>query len=181
MTTPIEELIREHAHIRKLLQLVEKEIDKVAHEATPNVSLLMDIMQYLTRYVDVAHHPLEELLIARYEETAGTDNDAVEECKRQHVNLGESGREFSAVVEAVREEQLVERVQFERVGRRFVQAQYDHIDLEENRVFPALAEALDEKAMQEVADEMAARRDPLFGGIVEKEYSQLYDYIIRSA
>jgi hemerythrin-like domain-containing protein len=181
MSKPIEQLNEQHQNIAKLLHLLEHEIDRVAGEDTPNVSLLLDIMQYLTRYVDVAHHPLEELLIARYEEKEAPENEEVKECKRQHKELVALGREFMAVVEAVREEQLVERVEFERIGRNFVEAQLAHIDLEEGKVFPTLKKTLDDEEMESVAAEMASRRDPLFGGIVEKEYSQLYDYIIRSS
>ncbi|KAA3633758.1 MAG: hypothetical protein DWQ08_01420, partial [Proteobacteria bacterium] len=109
------------------------------------------------------------------------ENREVEECKRQHHQLGEMGREFMAVVEAVREEQLVERTVFARVGREFVEAQLAHIDLEEGKVFPALRQVLSEDEMSAVFEDMDSRKDPLFGGIVDKEYQQLYDYIIRSA
>lgn len=181
MTRPIELLNQQHRNIAKLVHLIEKEIDRVTDEENPNVSLLLDIMQYLTRYVDVAHHPLEELLIARYEKKEATENDEVEECKRQHKMLWDLGREFMAVVEAVREEQLVERTEFSRIGREFVDAQLAHIDLEEGKVFPALGKVLDDDEMMAVSDEMEHRKDPLFGSIVEREYEQLYDYIIRTA
>lgn len=181
MTNPIELLNEQHRNITRLVHLIEKEIDRVRDEETPNVSLLLDIMQYLTRYIDAAHHPLEELMIARYEEVEAPENREVEECKRQHKELWELGREFMAVVEAVREEQLVERTEFARIGRQFVEAQLAHIDLEEGKVFPALRKALSDDELQKVADDMEHRKDPLFGGIVEKEYQQLYDYIMRSA
>jgi hemerythrin-like domain-containing protein len=181
MTTPIDQLKEQHLNIARLLRLIERELEKVSSEGTPNVSLLLDIMQYLTRYVDVAHHPLEELLIERVEQSEESANGELAECKRQHKSLADLGRSFSAVVEAVREEQLVERTQFASAGHEFVNAQLAHISLEESKVFPTLKRALNDEEMIAIGEEMESSRDPLFGGIVEKEYQQLYDYIIRSA
>ncbi len=181
MSNPFEILNEQHQNIAKLIQLIEREIDRVDDEDVPNVSLLMDIMQYLTRYVDVAHHPLEEALIARYKEKWETSTEEIDECQRQHHSLVDEGRDFMAVVEAVREEQLVERSQFSITGREFVEAQLDHINLEESKVFPELKARLDEKELEAVAAEISSRKDPLFGSIVDKEYQNLYDYILRSA
>ncbi|GJL82226.1 MAG: cation-binding protein [marine bacterium B5-7] len=181
MTQIFEELNNQHKNIVTLIHMIENQIDRVANEEMPNVSLLLDIMQYLTRYVDVSHHPTEELLIARYEQSEAPENHEVHECKLQHRQLLGLGREFLAIVEAVREEQLVERVEFERVGREFIQKQLDHIDLEEGKVFPVLKKSLNKKALKEVREELAQSKDPLFGDIVDKEYQKLYDYIIRSA
>ncbi len=181
MTNAIDVLNEQHKNIAKLIHLVEKEVDRVADEDTPNVGLLLDIMQYLTRYVDVSHHPLEELMMEHYEKKVPSENQEVSECRRQHQRLMELGREFMAVVEAVREEQLVERVEFTRIGSEFVEAQLAHMDLEEGKVFPELRRTLGDQELDEVTNEMINSRDPLFGGIVEKEYQQLYDYILRSA
>ncbi len=181
MSKPLDVLHEQHRNIARLIDLLEREIGVVENGGNPNVSMLQDIMQYIIRYVDVAHHPLEERLIARFEEAEGQSVGEVEECKKQHEEVISLGQNFNAVVEAVREEQLVERTEFVRAGREYIDFQRKHMDLEEGRVFPTLKRALSDEELQAVGDEVEQSRDPLFGGIVEKEYKQLYDYIIRSA
>ncbi|MFT5112149.1 MAG: hemerythrin-like domain-containing protein [Parasphingorhabdus sp.] len=49
--------------------MIEKEINKIDNEIMPNVSLLLDMMRYLNRYVDIVQHPIEDLLIERLEKS----------------------------------------------------------------------------------------------------------------
>lgn len=181
MTQPFDTLNLQHQNINRLITLVEREIDVVEHGGMPRVAMLKDIMQYVTHYVDVTRQPFEERLIERAHAVGGAAKADLAECRRQHETAVDRAREFTAIVEAVTEEQLVERTAFVRIGRDFVDAQRLHIALEEDTVFPALRRALGEDELETVGDAVEHARDPLIGGIVEREYRQLYDYILRSA
>jgi len=181
MTGLFETLTTQHKNIHKLVTLIEKEIDRVDDGEMPNIELMADMMQYLIRYVDVAHHPLEETLMSIYESETDSTDESVATCKAQHKQILALGQTFSAVIEGVREEQLVERQQFVEAGRDYVETQMEHMNLEEGKVFPVLRAALSDEQIKQADSEISSSRDPLFGAIVEDEYQKLYDYIIRSA
>lgn len=181
MSDLFETLTEQHRNTLKLIRIIEKQIDRVEDGESPDLNLMADIMQYLTRYVDTAHHPLEEALIDLYLESVEEPSAAVLSCREQHGVLAELGREFNAIIEGVREEQLVERKLFTRVGRAFIEKQIEHMDLEEGSVFRSLKDTLAREQLEQAVASVARGRDPLFDTIVESEYSKLYSYILRSA
>jgi hemerythrin-like domain-containing protein len=180
MSQLFDTLASQHKNIFRLLSLIEAQIDCVEADEMPNVNLMLDIMQYLTRYVDAAHHPVEEALMDLYENQVSEADACVALCHSQHDKILELGRSFGAVIEGVREEQLVERQQFIKAGRDYVEYQLEHMNLEEGQVFPLLRATLQNPQIEAVGESITASRDPLFGKIVEKEYQKLYDYILRS-
>ncbi len=181
MTKPIDTLNLQHQNIGRLIALIEREVDVVDDGGMPRVAMLQDIMQYINHFMGATQHSLEERLIARAEAVGTAGKADLDECRRLRDAAATCGRTFAALVEAVREEQLVERTGFVRAGRDFVEAQRRHFAVEEDKVFPALRRVMREDELEALGDELERERDPLLGGIVEKEYRQLYEYILRSS
>lgn len=180
MTKPIEMLVDQNRDVDRLVELVEREIGRVEDGGMPNTALLLDIMQYITRYADVFHQALERRLLAKLSSKAG-EREALDACQQDQRAMQQRAQDFVAVLEAVREEQLVERETFVREGRAFVEARRRYVDRDEATVLPALARGLADADIAAVEHEFRHRRDPVLDGMVEAEYRQLYDFILRSA
>jgi hemerythrin-like domain-containing protein len=66
MANEIMRLREEHVHFRKLLDLLEKQLNFFHVGETPDYSLLTDVLHYMINYPDRFHHPTEDVIFARY-------------------------------------------------------------------------------------------------------------------
>jgi hemerythrin-like domain-containing protein len=54
----------DHRNYTRLLTVLKNDIDKLSDSATADFIRLYDIMNYMTNYPDVSHHPVEEIILA---------------------------------------------------------------------------------------------------------------------
>ncbi len=62
MSDVMDKLHADHAHIARLMSLLEEQIQLIHAEENPDAPLMQDIMAYMTHYPDLIHHPLEDLI-----------------------------------------------------------------------------------------------------------------------
>ncbi len=68
MGTVIDRLHADHANMSSLLDILDRELDVVERAGNANFEIMRDVMHYLTRYSDLVHHPMEDLVYARLAE-----------------------------------------------------------------------------------------------------------------
>ena len=76
---------------------------------------------------------------------------------------------------------LVERVVLENTGRDYIAFLRSHMEIEDRDAFPRAEKALSEEDWEDVASNIEARADPVFGPIIADEFRSLYDYIQRES
>src|SRR4051812_45816285 len=65
MSGPLALWHNEHVYFRRLLELLQKELDCFHRGERPNYELMLDIVSYLRDYTDRIHHPREDVAFAR--------------------------------------------------------------------------------------------------------------------
>ncbi len=101
MENEIFKLRKEHLNFKKLLDLLDAQLDLLHRGESPNYQLMTDILYYMTQYSDLIHHPREEAIFALL---AARDSSVVEnvaELTKQHHTLGESGAHFYEKLENI--------------------------------------------------------------------------------
>ena len=177
MSDVIRQLHTDHVNIVRLLGILEEQLELFHEGEAPDYVLMLDVMQYMTHYPDLFHHPKEDLIFRKLMERDSSARLVVNDLLKKHEVLAEKGERFSESLRTVLTEFMVERETLELQGRDYITTLRHHIDVEEGQVFPLAAKVLADEDWTEIDSAMEAMEDPLFGEVVQKEYLALYDYI----
>lgn len=173
MSEALRQLNREHADFSKLLDLLDRELAVFAAGERPDYDLIGAVIDYCLDYPDAVHHPKEDLIYrvlkARDPEVARLVGDLEEE----HRKIAGMTRELAEAMHRVLAEELVDRQWVQTLATNFVRLYRQHIVFEEERMFPAAAEALSQDDWADIDARLEHRDDPLFGDVVRDRFNAL--------
>lgn len=181
MPAIMEQLKADHGNISHLLATLEEQMDVVHAEENADFELMHDIMVYMTHYPDHTHHPMEDLVFQKLTSHDSSADGLVTQLRREHAGLVEKGERFTEMLRHVVDGALVERVVLENTGRDYIAFLRSHMEVEDNDAFPRAEQALSDKDWEDVASNIEARTDPIFGPVIADEFRSLYDYIQRES
>lgn len=174
MTNPVKRIHQDHVSISKILNLIEREIDRARDEKMPNLELLEDAMRYMVNYPDLVHHRMEDSMFARLARNEPEVSDQVEALRREHVTLGELGGAFLDIVKAAQSGEFIGRKEVIDRGTEYVKTLRTHMNTEEAGLLKRAEAALSEQDLSEIQEEYASIRDPLMEKSLQDQYSVLY-------
>jgi hemerythrin-like domain-containing protein len=73
--------------------------------------------------------------------------------------------------------EVLRRTKVETQGREFVALQRQHIDFEEQEIFPLIEKALTKKDWEKLEDEVSPEDDPVFQHQDYNRFRSLIDYL----
>ena len=182
MENEITKLRKEHINFKKMLNLLEDQLDLLHEGEEPDYEIMTDILCYMTEYSDVAHHPKEEAifsLLVKYNSAAKRD---VAEITRQHHTIGEAGSNFYEKLENIvnGESEIMQLEEIETPGRMYVTILRAHIEREEKGLFVMAEELFNDDDWRKIKSDIhIAISDPIFGKNVEQRFSFLCDQLSR--
>ncbi len=178
-TKIIEMLLDEHRNIKKLLHVLEQELDVFDHSDSPDYEILQAIIEYFQDYPESYHHPKEDMvfekLMLRDPALASRVGDVEDEHKVEIKRL----ENFAQAVENVLAGREFLRKSFHDLAHDFIEHQRQHMDKEELLLFPAAVKALLAEDWKEIDGRLNNRKDPLFDGVTEKKFHALQKTILR--
>ncbi len=158
MSEMIAALKEEHANMRVLLDLIEREAKR---PGGPDYGLLHEIMAYCRTYPDQFHHPKEDLIyraICRHDPRV---TPAIDDLEAEHEELAIASREFADLVE----QGLATGARppaFTEIALAFVAQYRRHIEKEDREFFPSAVEILSPEEWRDLGDQISHPGDPLF-------------------
>ena len=158
MSEMIAALKEEHASMRALLDLVEREVQR---PEGPDFGLLHEVMTYCRTYPDQFHHPKEDLIyraICRHDPRA---TPAIDDLEAEHEELAIASQEFSDLVEAAAASGETPEG-FQPFALAFVAQYRQHIAKEDAEFFPSALEILGPEEWRELGEQISDPGDPLF-------------------
>lgn len=179
MSEVMRALRQEHANIKKLLGVLERQLAVFESAGRPDYDIVEGVADYFLSYPDLYHHPKEDLVYRRLLERDPASAQDFGDLQAEHEQIAARTREFAAGVRDVLEEATVPRESFGHWARRFVDMQRQHMQREETVFFPAAEKALTADDWAELEARMTDREDPLFGAGVGERYESLRDDILR--
>ena len=87
-------LQKDHQNVMVLLQLLDPLASKLAPGTPADFVPILDIMHYTTRYSDLFHHPMEELVFKKLIERDDSAEPLVATLTLEHKVLGEKGEQL---------------------------------------------------------------------------------------
>jgi hemerythrin-like domain-containing protein len=167
----------DHQNMSTLLNILERELDTVEQAGNADFPLMRDAMQYLTRYSDKVHHPMEDLVYARLADRSPSARAKLAVVPQQHQRLERDGAALLQTVSMIADGGMTLRAAILRAGRRYVADLRKHIEMEDRHLFPLVAEILDDADLTEVAQILRDQKDPVFGEVEDADFQTLYAHI----
>jgi hemerythrin-like domain-containing protein len=179
MSGIIEILLEEHRNIKKLLLVLEQELEVFDYSDQPDYEILRAIIEYFQDYPESYHHPKEDMVFEKLKARDPAVAQRIGELEAEHQIETNRLREFSQAVEDILAGREFLRQSFHNVVHDFIEHQRQHMDKEERLLFPAAIKVLRPEDWAEIDDRMKIRKDPLFDEVIENKFRALQHTILR--
>lgn len=174
----IDALREDHKNIARLLDAFESEIEMLAAATAPDYEIICGIANYFCDYPDRCHHPKEnavfDRLRAKYPGIVAVTGDL----RKDHLDVAARARRFRDNVQALFSDGVMLRDSVAGSARSFIEAERQHMKMEEEHFFPAAEQALAGEDWQTIEDHLQSERDPLFAESVEERFKVLRERIL---
>lgn len=177
MSNVIEQLHADHENMCSLLAILERELDVVEKAGNANFAIMRDVMEYLTRYSDKVHHPMEDLVYARLADRSPGARTALAPIPEQHERIARESVRLLETLAMIADGGMSLRAGILRAGRHYVADLRTHIEMEERHLFPLALRTLEPSDLAEVERILGEQRDPVFAEVVEADFRDLYAHI----
>ncbi|MBT4939421.1 MAG: hypothetical protein HON14_09845 [Rhodospirillaceae bacterium] len=181
MVRVLDALRDEHRNFSRVLEILTREIALFEKAEEPDYDLVEKIVDYLSSFPDVSHHPKEDRL---YQKLCARDQKTAElmgDLEVEHLKLAKLTSEFAATLKNVLLDSEQPRDDFIAAAKEFINFFRSHIMLEELRFFPAAMRALSPADWKEIEADLRDAEDPIFGEDVVAPYGDLKEQIFAIA
>jgi hemerythrin-like domain-containing protein len=178
MSSVIETLREEHKNIAWLLNAMEDQNERLATASNPDFDLLQSFANYFCDYPDRCHHPKENAILRRLQAKHRAEAATVADLAKEHMEAFARARRFRDNIQAIFCDRILPRDKLFSAGRSFIDAEREHMRMEENLFFPLAASVLDEEDWRSIEGNIRQMQDPLFGELVEEEFRTLREFLL---
>ena len=156
MVNEIFKLRKEHLNFKRLLNLLEEQLDLLHKGEEPDYEIMADILCYMTEYSDVSHHPREEAIFSLLVKRNSAAKRDVAEITRQHHTIGEAGSNFHKKLANLvnGESEIMQLEEIETPGRMYVTILRSHMEKEEQSLFKIAEELFNDDDWKKVESDM---------------------------
>jgi hemerythrin-like domain-containing protein len=181
MSQTMRRLRQDHANLSRLLAALDRQVSAMERGETVDWGIIQRVVEYCLTHPDLHHHPLEDQLLARFQQRSPAGAAAYGGLAAEHRSLSASLRHVAAAVEQVLQDATVPRAWFIALVRRFLSEQHEHVGREESQFYPAAEGALNPVDWANL-DRIAAALppDPLFDMPTNRQYLTLLSDIKAS-
>lgn len=182
MVNEIFRLRKEHLNFKKMLNLLEEQLDCLHKGEEPDYQIMADIMRYMTEYSDVSHHPREEAIFSVLAERDSTAKEDIAEITMQHHTLDEAGSNFYRKLENLinGESEIMQLEEIETPGRMYITFLRSHMEKEEQGLFVKADKLFTNDDWNRARSDMKVSiSDPVFGKNVDERFCFLCDQLSK--
>ena len=181
MKMPImDQLPQDHINYSRMLNLLESFLKKQKAGSDKGYLEMYLIMNYMTRYPDIFHHPYEDIIFEEISNIGGTLRDEIEVLEEQHKDLHTTSKTLLDDLDAVINGHIVEKQKIQEAAAGYASALRAHMDAEEAVVFPMINEKMTQTAWNNILGKLKEVKDPIFGKKVSDEFKILYGQIMNA-
>lgn len=179
MGNPIAVWHSEHLYFRRLLDLLEHELDQFHLGQEPAYEVMMDIISYLREYTDHNHHPREDVAFARLASYCPELELVLARLQQEHRVIAHNGAQLLEQLRSVLHGAIVPRDQIEAAASTYLVYYKSHLAKEDGPVVAAASKFLTADDWHAVKTAVAPAQDPLFGASPHARYQALREQLER--
>lgn len=182
MSELLERFASDHKRLKRLLFVLRAQLDRFDQDDDPDYDRLLTVLEYIADYGNQWHHPAEDrvLELLDRESLDPVALDALERVSRQHQVLPELARSLRTDLEAVIQGTVVPRSTLEADANNYLALQLEHLDLEDEVLFPLVADQLGTRQLDALDRAMNQPGDPLFDSRDSARFDRLYFDILEA-
>ena len=172
------ELRTDHRNIVRLLDVLEKESNRIYADGEGQLELMAGIMRYVTEYADTVHHPKEDRLYAELRAARPEESSGMGRIGDEHRTLGEHSLKLLQSIEVALEGDAASGRQVVAEAMRYSDLLRKHMRWEETDLFKRLDRLVAEGHGELTVAVIVDRPDPLFGDEVDEQFAELYRQVV---
>lgn len=172
--TILSKLHQDHINLNRLLGMLAYKVERLHEGSHPDFSLMSDVVGYVGTYADEYHHPQEDIM---YEHFRGRDRQldkGFDQCEAEHAKLRQMSQALIESIDSVLHDAVIPMDRFTDQLDAFVRAEREHLDFEEQKLFPGIRDLASESDWKDLDEKIPQPEDPLFGEKQAAEYRDLY-------
>jgi len=173
MSGPLAIWHTEHVYFRRLLELLQNELDSFHRGERPNYELMLDIVAYLRDYSDQYHHPREDVAFQRLAQRCPDLKLDLARLVQEHRVIARAGETLRQHLEAILGGSLIPRAEVEVAAATYLVYYGNHIAKEDELVLERAEKSLTPEDWQAVKAAVTPHPDPIFGEQPEERYKAL--------
>ena len=163
----------EHEYFRRLLALLQGQVEVFHRGERPSYELMLDIIAYLREYGDAYHHPREDMAFSLLAERQPRLDLPLARLHQEHRVIKRAGEKLEELLNEALDGAVVARAEIEVAAATYLVYYESHIAREEAGVLAAAQTALSPADWQAVARAVPARADPLTPAGLQERYREL--------
>ena len=182
MTAHLAQEIRdEHSNTKKLLDVLERNLEAFGEADHVDWNLVDDIVSYCREYPQTCHHPKEDIIYRRMYDRDRAKAEGAGDLLAEHEQLAELSDRLAESIEAIRREAEISRDQVYTLAHEFLDTYRRHIGMEEEFFLPAAELLLSDADWTEAEAEALRKPDPVFGDREIARYQRLRETVVSAA
>lgn len=178
MANLIDQLRAEHVGMAKILRVLEAELDKFGTAETPDYDLIWCTSDYFLDYPEACHHPKEDAVYRSLVASRPVATGSVLDIEAEHITTSKLARKFARAVQDWGSNKDESQASFIEVARQFIEAQRQHMNTEEAKLFPMALDALTDDDWAAIDTRIVSKKDPVFGSIPDERFNALREMIL---
>lgn len=172
------ELHQDHIHLARLLNMLNRHVKVLLNDGEPDFVMMIDIVDYIRNYSDLFHHPKEDNVYKVFRANYNKATHIVDGLLDEHQKIPRVTIAFQQLLDgALNGAIIINRDELSERITNFIDIQRNHLNIEEEKLFPIINKTLNDRDWAEVDSLVNQKNDPLFGMQVEERYESLYETI----
>lgn len=174
----LQTLLEEHRYIDQTLRVLEDQAAKIeaGHEA--DITLILDVLRYLSQAPNQFHHPREDQLFEYLRERDPSLEAFINQALDEHRHLEQEGDAIAAMLTELKTNQNEETIRHVRQRMTdYIAVLRHHVDGEEANLFGKALDLLSDSEWKQLWKRMPAQDDPLFGATPDEAYALVSHYL----
>lgn len=181
MADPVKAWHEEHMYFRRLLHLLQHEVDVFAAGGEPSNALMLDIIGYLREWSDGYHHPREDAVFRCLARRLPEWRGPIARLEQEHRVIAHAGQALRNLLEEVAAGSVVRRTEVEVAAATYLLYYGNHISSEEEDILTLAARVLTPADWDLARSAAPAGQDPLFGRHPQERFRDLRRRIAAEA
>ncbi len=170
----------DHYHIQQLLDCFGYEIDCYDFDSkrSADLEIILSALDYIQTYPEKWHHPAENIIYDRLLKKQVSQSTLIKQLQSEHEKIFQATKKLQEMFDHVAEDCIIPADQLLTRSRDYIQLQSQHVEKENEHIYPLMHTAFSEDEWHEIEDEIKTQNDPLFDIPSKKEYHHLYRHIM---
>jgi hemerythrin-like domain-containing protein len=172
-----EQLRKEHKAVKVMLRVLEKITKNLEAGDSIDPDHLASIIEFFQVFVDRCHHVKEEnmLFVAMQKTTDPGDGDRIGALLKDHVSGRNYIRDLSHAAKHFQDGDMAAVPEIIRWARAYITLVIQHIDIEDNVLYPLANERLSPKKQEELLAQFDKLEEEIIGVGKHEEFHKLID------